>query len=180
MNIFILDLQPQQCARDHNDRHVVKMILESCQLLSTAHRVLDGTHYIDSTSGRRIQRWRLPDTSYDSLLYQATHINHPCAVWCRSSLDHYEWLWQLTTALAQEYTFRYGRTHKCHTIGLIESLKTPPLAIPQIGWQSPALAMPDDCKDANCVVAYRSYYKNRKQHLASWTRRVPPAWWIQQ
>jgi hypothetical protein len=83
MNIFYLDNDPQVCAEMHNDKHCVKMILEYCQLLSTAHRIIDGTETMaKSKTGRNVKRWVLDDER-ESLLYSATHINHPSAVWCR-------------------------------------------------------------------------------------------------
>lgn len=176
MNIFILDLNTRTCAEYHNDRHVVKMILESCQLLSTAHRVLDGSMYQGRTAtGRKVSRWKLSNN--DQLLYQATHINHPCAVWCRDSVENYNWLWSLTNSLAQEYTARYGKVHKCESDGLIAILRTPPIHIPQRGWSAPAQAMPDECKHSDAVTAYRSYYRDHKQHLAKWTGRPVPVWY---
>ena len=81
MNIFALHLEPKTCAEMHVDKHVVKMILEYSQLLSTAHRVLDGQQYVDDSSGRRIKRWKLNNSfAGDKLLYKATHINHPSAI----------------------------------------------------------------------------------------------------
>ena len=78
MNIFYIHTDPRMCAEWSVDSHCVKMILESAQLLSTAHRVLDGVQYIDASSGRKIKRWQLAGV-HDSLLYSATHVNHPCA-----------------------------------------------------------------------------------------------------
>ena len=81
MNIFYLDPDPRTCAEMHCDKHVVKMIIEYAQLMSTAHRVIDGTEYTDMTAnGRRIKRWRLDDDR-ESILYKASHINHPSAIW---------------------------------------------------------------------------------------------------
>ena len=95
MNIFYLDHDVNKCAEMHNDKHVVKMILEYAQLLSTAHRVCDGT-ILDtfSKTGRRKKVWALADNR-DTILYSATHINHPSAVWVRQSSANYGWLYQL-------------------------------------------------------------------------------------
>ena len=83
MNIFYVDPDPGTAAQCLVDKHVVKMILESAQLLSTAHRLLDGIEFEGkSKSGRKARRWLLPD-SRDYTMYAATHINHPSAVWCR-------------------------------------------------------------------------------------------------
>ena len=113
MNIFYLDRDVTKCAEYHNDKHVVKMILEYAQLLSTAHRVLDGKEYIDASSGRKIKRWRLEDTSLEGCLYKATHVNHPSAVWVRQSNNNYNWLVCLFQSLLSEYTHRYGKIHSC-------------------------------------------------------------------
>lgn len=87
MNIFYLSNDPRQAAEWMVDRHVVKMILESAQLLCTAHRIIDGVEYQGSTAtGRKARRWRLNDHR-DLMFYSATHINHPSAVWCRSSVE---------------------------------------------------------------------------------------------
>ena len=75
MNIFFLDTDPKRCAKMHNNRHCVKMILEYAQLLSTAHRVLDGHESVGlSESGRKKKVWKLADHDYDNRLYSATHI----------------------------------------------------------------------------------------------------------
>ncbi len=99
------------------------MILEYSQLLSTAHRVLDGQQYVDDSSGRRIKRWKLNNSfAGDSLLYKATHINHPSAIWARESKANYQWLAYLLVELCKEYTHRYGKVHKCEEIGLVKWL----------------------------------------------------------
>jgi hypothetical protein len=180
MNIFYLDPHPGICAMYHNNMHVIKMVLESCQLLSTAHRVNDGVPYEDRTqNNRRIIRYRHPNAELDQALYKATHINHPCAVWCRTSPQNYRWLWALTQALAKEYSYRYGKTHKCERDGLISMLWIPPAYFPSQGWSDPAQAMPDHCKHHNPVEAYRTYYRREKQHLAKWTKRNIPEWYHQ-
>ena len=93
MNIFYLSNDPAECARFHNDRHVIKMILETSQLLSTAHRVLDGTLSVGrSASGRKKTSYVLMDQR-EPVLYSATHINHPSAIWVRQSYANYVWLY---------------------------------------------------------------------------------------
>ena len=105
MNIFYLHQDPKVCAQWAVDSHCVKMILESAQLLSTAHRVLDGVQYIDTSSGRKIKRWKLDDDR-EGILYSATHVNHPCAVWARESNNKYGWLWIYLYEHCKEYTRR--------------------------------------------------------------------------
>ena len=79
MNRFVLDLDPKVAAEYHCNKHVVKMIIEYAQLMSTAHRMLDGKEYVDNSSGRKIKRWRLND-HIDSMIYKASHVNHPFVV----------------------------------------------------------------------------------------------------
>ena len=98
MNIFYLHREPDIAAQMHVDKHCVKMILETCQLLSTAHRILDGEQVMGKTKlGRNVKRWMFHDYR-DDKIYQATHVNHPSAVWCRHSNSNYMWLHQIGRA----------------------------------------------------------------------------------
>jgi len=174
MNIFYLDNDPKVCAEMHNDKHCIKMILEYAQLLSTAHRVLDGTLSIGlSETGRKQTRYVLPD-GRESKLYVATHINHPSAIWCRQSYANYVWLSKLLTELCREYTYRYGKVHKVELSGLEEELMYPPMNIPaHAPFTEPTPAMPDDVKVAgDSIASYKNYYINNKQHLASWRGKI--------
>lgn len=114
MNIFYVHSDPVICAQQHVDKHVVKMILEYAQLMSTAHRILDGVETVGlSKSGRKAKRWVLPDEREDAL-YKASHINHPSAKWCRHSLANYQFLFKLWIELMREYHYRYGKSiHQC-------------------------------------------------------------------
>ena len=178
MNMFYLDKDPQLCAEWSVNSHCVKMILESAQLLSTAHRILDGVEYTDKTkTGRNVKRWRLPDDR-DTTLYVATHINHPCAVWCRKSSDNYAWLWSLMNEYCEEYTHRYGKVHKIEADGLLGRLDVMPNKIDhELGFTTPPSAM-----DAKYIISedpiknYQNYYKNGKAHLHKWKNRRPPEW----
>ena len=174
MIIFYLDNDVTKCAEMHNDKHVVKMILEYAQLLSTAHRVLDGVELNGlSASGRKKKFWTLAD-SRDYTLYKATHIHHPSAVWVRQNQQNYIWLSQLLYSLCKEYTYRYGKVHKCERDGLVQLLHD---CIPDnmnvIAFTEPTPAMPDDVKIAgDSLASYRNYYISNKQHLASWKGKV--------
>ena len=183
MNIFYLDSIPTVCAKYHNDKHVIKMILEYAQLLSTAHRVLDGTQSIGlSATGRKQTRYVLPD-SRESILYTATHINHPSAVWVRQSVANYMWLSNLLVELCKEYTYRYGKVHKCERDGLVKLLHDcVPGNISLTKFTEPTPAMPDDVKvSSDSMKSYRNYYISNKQHLASWQGKVNsrkvPSWY---
>ena len=174
MNIFYLSHDVRECAQMHLDKHVVKMILEYCQLLSTAHRVIDGNETIAlSKTGRKVKRWILPDQR-ETILYSATHINHPSAVWSRQSDSNYQWLASLLDELCVEYTYRYGKIHKCENDGLTKFLlMNRPNNIAQKEFTQPTPAMPDDVKVfGDSVKSYRNYYINNKTHIASWKGKV--------
>ena len=160
------------------DKHVVKMILESAQLLSTAHRLLDGTQ-IEGTSktGRKAKRWILHDGRQD-VLYQATHINHPSAVWCRQSVENYSWLVEHFYALMAEYTHRYTKKHVCSgDLGYL--LQSPPHKLKDYDWTPMPSAMADEYKISDDPLTnYRNYYKIGKAAMHKWTNRQPPEWII--
>lgn len=175
MNIFYLDPSPQACAEMHVDKHCVKMILEYAQLLSTAHRVLDGTPTVGlSKTGRKQTRYTMAN-SLEHHLYSATHINHPSAIWARQSKQNYQWLYSLFTALMVEYTYRYGKNHACEK--LIEPLKNIPVNIADGRFTEPTPAMPDTYKVLNdSIQSYKNYYIGDKQRMFSWKQRPTPAW----
>lgn len=172
MNIFFLSKDTRECAEYHCDRHVVKMILEYNQLLSTAHRLIDG-HLVDglSKSGRKRKVWVL-DEPRDSVLYSATHMNHPSAVWCRQSVDTYKWLHTMLGELLKEYTRRYNKVHACSR--LFEPLSDVPKNLKAAGWIDPPPAMPDHCKvPGNSIQSYRNYYIKEKSRFATWKTQTP-------
>jgi hypothetical protein len=177
MNIFYLHSDPKVCAEWAVDSHCVKMILEAAQLLSTAHRVLDGIEYIDASSGRKIKRWSIDDDR-ENILYSATHVNHPSAIWARESNNNYNWLWCYLYEHCKEYTRRYGKVHKIEQSGLLKVLQTPPHNIPIKHFFQPPSAM--DAKyiiSENSITNYRNYYKVGKAHLHKWKApALPPSW----
>jgi hypothetical protein len=178
MNIFYLDNNPRTCAEMHVDKHCVKMILEYAQLLSTAHRVLDGNVTIGlSNSGRKQTRYILSD-SRDIILYTATHINHPSAIWVRQSEQNYRWLFTLFCELLDEYTHRYGKLHACEK--LVTTLGRPPNNIDMDkSFTEPTPAMPDHYKVAgNSIKSYHNYYLGDKARMFFWKNRPQPSWTI--
>jgi hypothetical protein len=183
MNIFYLDKNPEKCAEMHVDKHVVKMILEYAQLLSTAHRILDGRQSVGlSKTGRKQVRYILPDER-ESILYSATHINHPSAIWCRNNRTNYLWLYWLLVAVCKEYSYRYGKVHKCQSSGLVEALHQIPNNISDGEFTEPTPAMPDECRvPGDSLQSYRNYYAMNKQHLWSWSGKINsrkiPSWLI--
>ena len=176
MNIFVLNEDTQACARAHVDAHVVKMILESVQMLCTAKRVSDGILYHDKTSnGRSIKRWLLQDDILETTLYKATHINHPCNVWLRESSENYWWLWSLAHDLSEEYTHRFGKVHKSSL--LLPLLHDNPPCL-KLKPRTPfSLAMPAKYKEpGDPIQSYRNYYALDKAHLMKYTGRERPHW----
>jgi len=155
MNIFFLDFDVKKCAEYHCDKHVVKMILETAQLLCSAHHVTGGT-----------------------APYKLSHKNHPCSIWVRSSLSNYLYLCELGLALGEEYTYRYGKKHK--SIEVIEWCLQNRPNIHDIDFTSPPLAMGDEFKLGNDVIgSYRNYYKGAKSEIVSWKNREVEDWFLQ-
>ena len=175
MNIFYLDSNPVKSAELHCDKHVVKMIIEYAQLMSTAHRVLDGDLYEDRTANNhRIKRWRLADSNMEGVVYKASHINHPSAIWTRESDANYQFVYDMFVALCDEYTYRYGRVHLTEQ-KLKDLLQHTPTNIASKTFVEPPQAMPDDVKTTNAVDAYQNYYRVYKKDFAKWTDRQIPS-----
>ena len=151
MNIFVLDNDIEKCAQYHCDKHVVKMILESAQMLSAALR-LNGIN-----QG-----------------YQVTHKNHPCTKWTRESLSNWNWLQSLATVLNHEYKFRFDRQTNHKSYDLIKTLPIP--QIKDYGLTPFAQAMPSQYKNENPIAAYRDFYCGEKKNLLFWTKRMKPEW----
>jgi len=173
MNIFYLHEIPSISVKHHCDKHVVKMVIEYAQLLSTAHRMLDGTQWTDASSGRRIKRWRLEDSEMDGVLYKASHINHPSAIWVRKNVSHYQYMYKMFYLLCDEYTHRYGKIHMTDC-KLRVPLNQPPKNIPQGEFAEPPQCMPDYCKQPNALDGYKTYYREEKKGFAKWTNREVP------
>ena len=157
MNIFYLDKNPVVAAQMQCDKHVVKMILESAQMLSTAHRVLDGNEYADK-----------------KVLYKIAHKNHPSTIWTRTSLENYVWVFDHMVALMAEYTYRYDKHHA--TERLIHYLWEFPRNISHGEFTDPPQCMPDYCKGDDTISAYHTYYIVEKSDFATWKRRAKPEW----
>ena len=160
MNIFELHTNPSECAEMHCDKHIVKMPIEYAQLLSTAHRVLDGDYRADRGG-----------------FYKMAHKNHPSTIWVRASSENYRWLWKHFDALLKEYTHRYGKHHATERLRNI--LYMPPLNIVHgVPLTDPPQCMPELCKGEDTVLAYQNYYIIEKSGFARWTKREIPAWFL--
>jgi len=163
VNIFYLDRDPVIAAQMMCDKHVVKMILESAQMLSTTHRILDGDTYANLIG-----------------LYKLSHKNHPSTKWVRESPANYKWLYNHMIALMHEYTHRYNKHHA--TERLIEPLKNPPIVLQetlQKEFTDPPMCMPDYCKGDDIVSSYQTYYIVEKSDFAKWKKRPVPEWFTE-
>ncbi len=173
MNIFYLDHDPVKCAQYHCDKHVVKMVLEYCQLLSSAHRVLDGL------KNPLTKRYELNDWREDKF-YHVTHINHPSTIWARTNRSNYEWLYSLLVALNDEYGFRYSKIHRSFADGIISALSKPPKNISIGEFFEATQAMPDAYKvRGDSITAYRAFYIGEKAGFLTWKKREIPDWVLQ-
>lgn len=158
MNIFVLDENPQVAAKMHNDKHVVKMILESAQLLCGVHHMSNQSSTVEAP-------------------YKLSHKNHPCSIWARECTENYIWLCDLGLSLCEEYTYRYGKRHKSQDV--IEWCLVNKPSLKDNGDITPfALAMPDECKTKTAVESYRLYYLTHKRDISTWKERKKPEWFI--
>ena len=163
MNIFYLHKDPVESAKLHCDKHVCKMIIEYAQMLSTAHRMLDGKEYISQTlGGRRIKRWKHPNSNMEGVLYKASHINHPSAIWVRENAIQYQFMYDMFVALCDEYTYRYGKEHSCEKT-LVEATKIIPSAEYPYKPSSFVFAGPDQFKYDKSIDIFTAY----KRYIAS-------------
>ena len=178
MNIFILNESPVISAQDQCDKHVVKMIVESGQMLSTAHRMLDGKVYRKpSKSGKTMIKYYDHPTLEDQL-YKAVHHGHPCTVWKMESVCNYMGHYRHFVALCDEYMYRYGKRHLTDTL-LRDILRTPPANIPQVERTPFKLAMGSnpECMMSDPVESYRAFYQTKQDRFTMvWTKRPVPEW----
>lgn len=152
MNIFVLDTDIRTCARYHADQHVVKMILESAQMLCTV---------VNQNGG--------------ASPYKSTHTRHPCTLWAGASLSNWKWLYRLSLALNDEYRHRYCKTSDHKSAGVVKTLSPP--SINDIGLTEFAQVMQKGFRvPGDAVKAYRRFYINEKSHFVKWTRRKVPMW----
>ena len=146
MNIFYLDKCPEKAARLQYNKHVVKMILESAQMLCTAHHCIMGEDA--------------------DVPYKPAHRNHPSTIWARQSGENYTWLYRHMMELGREYEKRYGKKHlsiiKCE-----DPLSILPGGILETGLTKMPQCMPDECKDECSIQAYWNYYIGEKHVVAN-------------
>lgn len=178
MNIFFIDWDPVKAAQMQCDKHVVKLVIEAAQMLSTAHRLLDGHQYFETNSGgRRIRRWRLEDER-EWILYKAVHMNHPCTVWTRENSANYLWHYEHFVALCDEYTYRYNKVHATDRLLRGPLSHLPYNIVMRDTITQPALAIEESCKtESNPVDCYRRFYETKQTRFdMHWTNRRIPEW----
>ena len=145
MNIFYLHPIAPICASMHADKHVGKMLIETCQLLATAHHIHGNGHMVS---------------------YKPTHVNHPSAVWARSSKMHYRFLADLAKYLGVEFRKRYGHDHKSAEVLRTELMQEPPaLAAMPATWVTPPQCMPEELQSDNCMESYRKFYVTKQERM---------------
>jgi hypothetical protein len=156
MQIFILDYDINKNVEYYADKHIVKILTEICQILSTVARL---------------------NKVYHSDLYKITHENHPCTKWCSESINNFVYCLDLANAIYNEYQYRYNKPEKHQkALQIIQYLKNNYPDLPKKGLTQFTQAIPDIYKQIDTVKAYREYYKQEKQHLFKWTNRQKPDW----
>ena len=191
MNRFIIEETPKACAMSHCDKHVPKMVVEEGQMLSTAHRLLDGKLikvpafdkdgnqvYLKSGKKRFKKHWEMSDER-EFTLYKAAHMGHPCTIWSMETLGNYQWSVRLFLALCDEYKHRYGKKHKSEE--LIPWLIVPPNNINkshEITQMPLAMGANPECINPDDVMgSYRAFYQTKQERFKMvWTKRDIPSW----
>lgn len=158
MNIFYLNTDPKLAAADLCDKHLSKMLLESCQLMCTAKAKLE------------------PEVMFEGQ-YKSTHANHPSAIWTRESYENFVWLLEHAEGISEQYTLAYKKIHKSTSVLAQLRAWVKPEHFPKTGFVAPPQCMPEEFKTQDCVQAYRNYYIGDKARFAKWKTRATPEWW---
>lgn len=152
MNIFYLDENPVAAARCLVDKHVVRMVLETAQILST----VSVRYGVEAP-------------------YRATHRNHPVVLWAGNTKGNWEWTLLHGMGIASEYKLRFGKEHKSAAIidWCLEQGSKPSSG----SLEPPRQCMPDEYRCEDPVEAYRRYYIGDKIRMAAWREPgLPPTW----
>lgn len=185
MNIFYLDNDPAKAAKDLVDKHIVKMPLESAQMLSTVHRLLDGQTFEATTLHKKKVLHLLPGETWNidsndqitienQLCYKVAHAKHPSTVWTMQSHSNYKWHVELFSAMLKEFSARYGKIHSSQR--LLPFLSNLPKNIPIGDFTPPTPAMPEKYKTGDSLQSYRRYYAGDKWRFAKWKHQEIPMW----
>jgi hypothetical protein len=183
MNIFFIDANPDYAAMDMLDKHIVKMPLESAQMLSTAHRLLDGKlTQNDSKQVYLLEGESLSDGEIQNQkCYKVAHKAHPCTVWTMQTVGNYLLHVKYLMAMLNEYKARYQKVHAVEK--MIPFLRHAPRNInrdsPEHIFTAPPQCMPDKYKCEDYVTAYRNFYAGEKFHFAKWKGNSElPEWFL--
>lgn len=184
MNIFILSFDPKEAAQAHCDKHVVKMILETTQLLYMCWNHFNEDNWRETlesqlkTNPTMIQmESNGQKVNFNTYKSGKGHMNHPCSKWLRESVENYKWLCKLGLELCHEKLHRWPKNKQHSCLGHLEVLSDNiPKDIPNIPMTPFALAMPIENKTDNAVESYKNYYNNDKQNILKWTNREIPTW----
>jgi hypothetical protein len=187
MNIFYIEETPAEIAKSLVDKHIVKMPLESAQMLSTAHRLLDGRTVQAGGGGKKRALFLLDGETWgynqetgkfiihNEVCYKVAHAKHPSTVWTMAGKENYLWHAELFREMLLEYTRRYDKRHKCED--LLEFLSQAPANIPLATFTPPTPAMPAAYKSEDILDSYRKYYASDKWRFAKWKHGAIP-WWL--
>jgi hypothetical protein len=183
MNHFILDEDEWESARMHCDKHVVKMPVETAQMMASALRRAGATDQDFITYGV-LTKGGTP--------YKGGYARHPCTIWTGDSLENFEWAYRHGVALCGEYTHRYSKTHACaNPINGMYLMAKQMTHQQRLKWDECDLtpfaqAMPDRYKVTTgwgyeeAIEAYRSYYIGDKHSIAQWERGRPAPHWYEE
>lgn len=176
MNVFALHNSPKIAAQMMCDKHIIKMIIETAQILSC---VLDyrykEEHKTDDLT---------PSKQLDLPQYPKAHAKHPCTLWAMASTANFDWLRDHLRELCRQYSVRYPNrngTMKAHSLewtAMVYDAQAQYLEFPLQQRTPFAQAMPDAYKSDDAVVAYRTYYLMDKS-FAAWKRVPTPTWYEQ-
>lgn len=160
MNIFILDNNIKKSVQYYCDKHIVKMLTETCQMLSTVYRLNNESKIIPE------------------FIYKITHKNHPCTLWLRKCGENWQYGIKLGQNLYREYQYRYNKPEKHQKAKqILDYLSKKEINLPINVKITPfAQAMPEKYRSKNAIKSYRNYYIGEKQHIFTWTKRNKPIW----
>ena len=165
VNLFVVDRDPIKSAQDLCDKHVVKMPLETAQILSSAFPKEEPFESLREVKPRRV-------------LYRQTHLNHKICRWTRETEENFLWTVRHGIGLCVEFRVRYGHAHSSESVILWCMKNVHKLQFPSKGLTEFVQAISPDCYLDDPVEAYRKYYVLKKSHFAKWLKgRQPPQWW---
>jgi len=173
MNIFHLNDSPSASAKDLCDKHVPKMLLETCQMLSTAVRN------------------QIPQVIKGDSVYKSAYPKHPMTIWVGDSYRNFVWTYEHGVEINKQYQYRFGKIHKSERIlnniwgsGLMSKMRESFISNQgedAYDLTTVPLCMPDQYKWCdNHIDSYREYYFHDKQYFAQWNKGVRKPRWFRE